>query len=275
MARGRLINRSTGSDARVRAVVMDQGPWAAVLHHRLLAFLDKHGNVRADRFWLKANIFPLDDEVTPQNIAGFTAALLKTKMAYLYEVDGLPYMHFPRFRDNQPRARFDREVPEYPVHPTDLVPIHGGNGSPSHPDLFPPGAGTMPEPAGEPDGTKGKGKGKGKGRGSRKQKGSSGDEPSEAFLGAWKVWLALRRDGPQPRKLAWQAWQTRVKNKEATEDQLLNATMNYARHCKRARKIGTQTVMQAKTFYGPNERWVEYDTPHHKGTDEFSGLVET
>lgn len=274
MARGRLINRGTGSDAKVRALVVDQGPWAAVLHHRLLSFIDKHGNVRADRFWLKANIFPLDQEVTPADIAGYTAGLLKTHMAYLYEVDGLPYLHFPKFRENQPRARFEREVPEYPLHPDGLVPEGSRDGSTMVPSLFPPGSTMVPEPDGEPDRTKVKVKVKKK---KKNSKGSSGDEPSEHFMKAWEIWLAMKRDGPQPRKLAWKAWQTRVEKKEATEDQLLRATVHYGRHCRKAKKIGTQMVMQAKTFYGPNERWVEYDDPSTPGDspDEFQGLVET
>lgn len=41
--------------------------------------------------------------------------MVKHGLAELYEVDGMPYLHFPKFRDNQSRLRKDRESPKVPT----------------------------------------------------------------------------------------------------------------------------------------------------------------
>lgn len=114
MARGRMINRTVPTDSHLSAFGSEFGPWALVLHHRLLAFLDLNGNVRADEHWLKATIFPRDAGMTAADCRTFARGLAAHGLAVLYEVDGMPFLNFPAFSKNQGGIRTDREKPEYP-----------------------------------------------------------------------------------------------------------------------------------------------------------------
>jgi len=50
-----------------------------------------------------------------------------------------------------------------------------------------------------------------------------------------------------------------------TFKELRDATTRYALFCDATKKIGTETVMQAQTFFGPNDRWRdEFELPVEK-----------
>lgn len=115
MARGRMINRKVATSGKVAALAEDAGAWAMVFHHRLIAFLDKNGNCRADPYWLKAEVMPRVAGVTPEDCRTYVAALVRNGLAVLYQVDGMPYLHMPGFRDEQSGLRPDRESPDVPV----------------------------------------------------------------------------------------------------------------------------------------------------------------
>lgn len=115
MARGRMLNRKVATSGKVNAYGAEFGPWALVFHHRLIAFLDKNGNCRADPAWLKAEVFPRDAGVLPEDCRKFAAGLVKHGLAVLYECDGMPYLHAPGFRDEQVGLRPDREAADVPV----------------------------------------------------------------------------------------------------------------------------------------------------------------
>lgn len=76
-----------------------------------------------------------------------------------------------------------------------------------------------------------------------------------AFLECWEAYP--KRIPDNPRKLAWKAWQARVNEGEKIAD-LLAATKGYAASIRQRRLEGTERVLQAATFYGPNERWQAY-----------------
>jgi hypothetical protein len=72
------------------------------------------------------------------------------------------------------------------------------------------------------------------------------------FDEAWKAYP--RRDGDNPRKRAEKAWQARVRSGVLPEE-LLDGVKRYAAFVRAKGKEGTEYVMQAATFFGPDERW--------------------
>ena len=66
-----------------------------------------------------------------------------------------------------------------------------------------------------------------------------------------------RRDGGQ----GWGIVQTKVPlaiANGATWEEIFAGAKAYAAHCQRKGLIGTDMVLQAKTFYGPGQWWIEY-----------------
>lgn len=114
MARGRMLNRKVSRSRKVADLSRDVGPWAVVFHHRLIANLDINGNCRADRWWLKSELHPLDDDVLPEDCDRFAAALVDHELAKRYEVDGMQYLHVPDFQNEQGQLRRDKEKPQVP-----------------------------------------------------------------------------------------------------------------------------------------------------------------
>jgi len=76
-----------------------------------------------------------------------------------------------------------------------------------------------------------------------------------SFETAWQFYP--QRYGDNPKKAAFKAWEARRKE-GVSVDELIKATKAYAAFCFVTKKEGTEFVMQARTFYGPNERWKEY-----------------
>ena len=66
-----------------------------------------------------------------------------------------------------------------------------------------------------------------------------------------------RRDRPHPRKLAYKCWCTRLKE-GLTADYLIACAKKYSADMRRKGKVGTEFVLLAPTFLGPNERYMEY-----------------
>lgn len=98
----------------------------------------------------------------------------------------------------------------------------------------------------------------------------------EAFEECWAAYP--RRYPPDAKKVARKAWLVRVRKKEATAAELLEATRRYARYCDAEKLTGTRLVMMAATFYGPQGRWEPYLTlepkpePRDPVADEMEGL---
>jgi len=81
------------------------------------------------------------------------------------------------------------------------------------------------------------------------------DRYTDHFEEFWSTYP--RRLGGNPKKLAFKAWTARLREGINPAD-LITAAKVYARDCDRNGRIGTEFVMQAGTFLGPNERWKEY-----------------
>lgn len=81
-------------------------------------------------------------------------------------------------------------------------------------------------------------------------------EYSADFLAAWDLYPKRHPDNPKPP--AFKAWSARLK--EGITPELLTACVKgYADYVRRAGKEGTEYVLQAATFFGPNERWKAYE----------------
>ncbi len=87
------------------------------------------------------------------------------------------------------------------------------------------------------------------------------DVPREVvttFLKAWQHYPV--RAGGNPRRMAFRAWLARFRE-GASIDDMLKAAVNYRKHCKDSNAFGTVYVLHASTFYGPNERWMDFVNP--------------
>lgn len=80
---------------------------------------------------------------------------------------------------------------------------------------------------------------------------------TDEFLEFWKHYPD--RMGGNPKRSAFKNWQKRVKDGVKPAD-LIRAARGYCSELSDMKKIGTEFVMQAQTFLGPNERYVEYIT---------------
>ena len=79
------------------------------------------------------------------------------------------------------------------------------------------------------------------------------DYPAD-FEAAWSTYP--RRSGGNPKKGAFRAWSARVKA-GADPAELLAGVSRYAQHVRAEGKENTRFVMQAATFFGPDEHYAE------------------
>lgn len=84
------------------------------------------------------------------------------------------------------------------------------------------------------------------------------DWPPE-FERAWSDYP--RRSGDNPKRRALSAWRARLKAGH-TAEALHAGVLRYRRWCEATGKIGTETVKQAATFFGPDESFLQaWDLP--------------
>lgn len=84
---------------------------------------------------------------------------------------------------------------------------------------------------------------------------------TDDFERAWQKYP--KRQGSNPKRAAFQAWRARLR--EQIDPGLLErAVEHYAASVRRDGSEHTPFVMQAATFFGPNERWREYLKPEKK-----------
>lgn len=75
-----------------------------------------------------------------------------------------------------------------------------------------------------------------------------------AFESAWRA--MPKRMGGNPKRLAARAWSARIRE-GVDPDVIMAGVLRYAAFCDAEKKTGTEYVMQAATFFGPNERYLE------------------
>jgi len=99
-------------------------------------------------------------------------------------------------------------------------------------------------------------------------KGGEYPEDFELFWGCYPD-----RHGGNPKKSAYKTWRARRKEGVKIVD-LMKAVKSYAREMNEAGKVGTEFVMQAQTFLGPNERWREYVEKEKKEQDRIKKVYK-
>ena len=85
----------------------------------------------------------------------------------------------------------------------------------------------------------------------------SQNEPySPPFEEAWALYP--RRSGANPKREAWGAWNARLRSKKLVAPiDMIQGVKRYAAWCDATGKTGTETVMQARRFFGPSECFKE------------------
>lgn len=91
--------------------------------------------------------------------------------------------------------------------------------------------------------------------GSTKERTKQPDEPA-GFAACWAVYPS-RGDSPNPRKAALKSYRAQV-HKAVPEATLLAATHGYAHFCRNKGITGSDKVLMASTFFGPNDRYVDF-----------------
>lgn len=81
------------------------------------------------------------------------------------------------------------------------------------------------------------------------------NEYSIEFERAWRKYP--KREGGNPKKRALKAWRARIREGVTNAD-LEAGVERYAAHVRTKGKERTEFVMQAATFFGPDEHWREY-----------------
>jgi len=245
MARIRNFKPTFWSDKRVRSVSRD----ARLFWLGLWTYADDNGRVLIEPAVIKGQVFPSDDDV---DVWALTVELTEGGLIGLYEAGSEIYALIPTFRAHQNISHPSKW--SYPEPPDDLkastqvilsecsVSTQGsssrGRGSSSSKGLESHGL-----PAGRPRVAI-----------SKKSK-PKAPKNSEAFERCMVVYP--KRSGGNPRKAAEKAFNARLAAGDSADDLYL-ATVNYHKDADEKGKTGTQYVMRASTFYGPNEEWREF-----------------
>jgi len=102
-------------------------------------------------------------------------------------------------------------------------------------------------------------------------KGKGGEEYSQEFEIVWGLYPD--RQGSNPKKAAWKSWKARLKEGIPTVH-LIQAVKAYNQECNESGKAGSEFVMQARTFFGPNEQWKEYVHKSEKEIERQCKVIE-
>ncbi len=76
----------------------------------------------------------------------------------------------------------------------------------------------------------------------------------DPFEQTWKLYP--KRSGDNPKKGAQQAWAARLSD-GTTVAALRDGVLRYAHFCEATGKLGTEFVMQAKRFFGPDHAFAQ------------------
>lgn len=74
---------------------------ARLLYIGLWNFADEHARLIGDPFYVKGQVFPYDDDLTPDGIEKLIEELITARRAVRYEIDGEPYLFLPMLRRHQ------------------------------------------------------------------------------------------------------------------------------------------------------------------------------
>lgn len=235
--------------ARIRTIkpefFQDEDLAQCSAHARLLAIAvlqlcDANGVFRHIPMQVHAHAFPWEAEVN-------TPALLRELegVGYLkfYVVDGREYGYIPGFAKHQRlQGKESASGGQYPRPKQALT-----NGEKSGDTR-----GSEGEYPNDSPGNTGTGN-REQGTGNTSAASAAKDYPIE-FERSWRKYP--KRDGGNPKPRALKAWRARIKEGIAAAD-LESGVERYAAHVESKGKTGTEFVMQAATFFGPDEHWAQ------------------
>lgn len=93
------------------------------------------------------------------------------------------------------------------------------------------------------------------------------------FEQMWAIYP--KRAGDNPKSSAYEQWKKRITNavKGDNAEVMFDGVQRYAKYCHSTDRIGTEYVLQAKTFFGPNRRYAdEWAAPEKKSK---TGVIDT
>lgn len=95
-------------------------------------------------------------------------------------------------------------------------------------------------------------------------------EYTQEFNDLWEVYP--KRAGCNPKKLAYKKYQARLKEGVSHQD-LMDNLCKYRVYCQKTDRIGTEYVLQAATYFGPNEYYLEeWILPKELSTPEWTKI---
>ena len=142
MARGRMLNKTVSLSQKFANLPDDT---CRLLATWLIRHLDLNGVFYADPAIVRSQIFPMRDDVTTAQVAGYLVAMEKAGLIVIYEANGRKWQHWPGFADNQSGLRYDREKTSNPLpttaqekrgeNPAEIPPDDNQTPAKSHPKL--------------------------------------------------------------------------------------------------------------------------------------------
>lgn len=236
MARIRSVKPTFATSEAIAALSVP-----ARLHFILLwTYADDEGRGLDNARLLKGALWPLDDDITAGDVEDYQDELERAGRLVRYEVDGRSYFEICNFQEHQkpnrpqgsklPPPPFTEHSVSTPAQDTPVV-VEG--------EVVVEGKVVVADSARDEN---------------LIETPKTDSEYSEAFEEAWKIYP--RRVA---KKQAWKAWSATLKRKFTTE-QLIEGARNYAEECKRLKRE-EQYIKHAATFWGPNEHFMDYQTP--------------
>jgi hypothetical protein len=107
MARGRILSKKISLNRAVDNLSNDTSRLAFTW---LIAHLDCRGRIHGDPLVLKSIVFPRRTDVTTDMMRDYITEWVKEKLVVWYEVNGDLWLQFPKFRENQPGLKDERET---------------------------------------------------------------------------------------------------------------------------------------------------------------------
>ena len=229
MARIRTIKPEFWSDETVG----ECSPTSRLLFLGIWNYADDHGGIDRSAKQLRAQIFPYDNfDCEP-----LVQELLGHDLLIEYQVDGKKFLYVPGFAEHQKIEK--KSKPRVPLYEESLR-TRGVVGESS------------PTSSGSSLGREGKGKGKGSDptAAARPTNGQSTTDFEQLKT------VYPKRAGGNPWPRAERALRARVREGH-TLTEILDGARRYAAFVRAVGKEGTEYVMQAATFCGPDKRFLE------------------
>lgn len=264
MSRTRMIKPAFFKHAELYQAEAESRLPLRVAFAGLWTVADKEGRFRW-KMDLKPDILPYD----PVDIMAVLDGLERYGFIVSYVVDGKRYGFIPSFKDHQTFHKTERES-TLPAPPTDVTaPMLNGESTVRHMSGTGTGTGAVIGLTALVDGTSTDAQ-----PDAAQQKRRRSPAPLEPplFAIAWTTYP--KRAGSNSRRDALAMWLARVRE-GVSEADMLAGTERYRSFCEAMGKFGTETVMQAKRFYGRAREFAEtWEIPRQQSPPREESALE-